>query len=300
MINGEPFFHEDVAVYAAELRAAVAAYYGRKYNLSGVGAAFWNTEYDGVTPLEFMNKWALDDLAKNMVLIQEARKRGIDAPQSYHDLEEEREVWNKSTDEIVYGPKTLGPAEYNSYRISGISEELKTILLNGELAPTAAQLKASFDSLNEESKTAPWLVSGVRFSWDESSGPGGEIRAAIERSLRQGSSPEETVDTLLALYPGLSHDNFEIDSRYISKEDYYEQERTEILSTASKGSCVSGPEGMPELYYVTGKTGGGILTFEQAPLLGRNKWINDQFGIFLEKKTKAASIILFNDADFGK
>ena len=300
MINGEPFFPEDVAVYAAELRAAVAAHYGKKYNLSNMGASFWNTKYDGTTPQEFMNKWALDDLAKNMVLIQEARKRGIDTPRTYHDIEAEREVWNQPTGEIVYGPKTLGPAEYNSYRISGISDELKTVLLKDELAPTAAQLKASFDSLGEGLKRAPWQASVVRFSWDASAAAGEEIRSALERLLRQGLSPQETVNTLSASYSGLAQEQLKIDSRYISKEDFYEQERAEILSTAGTGSCVAGPEGMPELYYVTEKTGGGILTFEEAPLLGRNKWINDQFEVFLNKKTKAASITLCNDADFDR
>lgn len=300
MINGEPFFQEDLAVYAAELRAAVAAHYGKKYGLSAVGASFWDTEYDGATPREFMNKLALNDLARNMVLIQQARKRGIDAPQTYHDLEEERAEWNNPGDEIIYGPKTLGPAEYNSYRISGISDELKTVLLKKELAPTTAQLKASFDSLNEGLKAAPWLASGVRFSWDAPAVPNGEIRAAIERSLGQGLSPEALVDTLSASYPGLSQEPFEVNSRYVSKEEAYDQELAAILSDAGKGSCVSGPEDRPELYYITEKMGGGILTFEQAPLLGRNKWINDQFDIFLTKKTKAARITLCSDADFGK
>ena len=297
MINGEPFFEENLAVYAAELRAAVAAYYGRKYNLVGMGAQFWDTKYDGATPREFLNNLALDDLSRNIVLIQEARARSIDTPDTFNDLEEERGDWNAPTDDIVYGPRTLGPAEYNSYRITGITDALKTVLLQNELAPTTAQLKAAFDSLDESQKTDYFQASGVRFSWDEGLNDE-EIRAELVGFLGQGISPEEIAVTMSALYPGFSLEDFEVHSRYVSRENRYDQERAEILRDAVEGTLLPGPMDLPELYYVTKKEGGGILTFEQAPILGRNKWINDQFEVFLDEKVKTARITLLADKDF--
>jgi hypothetical protein len=286
-VNGEPFFQEDVDVYALELRAAVAADYGRRYKLYGVGAKFWDTKYGGSTPNETLTKLALRDLVRNMVLIQEARRRGIDTPASYHDLETERANWNTRTDEIVYGPKTLGPAEYNTYRITGIINELKTSLLKKELAPTVDQLRAAYSSLPDELKQSPFRASGSLFKWDgEGPSPEAEIRAA----LRRGLEPEAVADSLAPSFPGLSQENFEFDSNYISKEDPYEQYLASVLETAVRGSVISSPQEQPKLYYVTEKIGGGILTFEQAPGLGRNKWINDQFELFLDKKVKAAKI----------
>jgi hypothetical protein len=88
-------------------------------------------------------------------------------------------------------------------------------------------------------------------------------------------------------------EDFELDSRYISKEDPYEQELSRILEKAKPGDLVAGPQERPDLYYVTGKEGGGIYTFEEAPGLGRNKWINDQFELFLDKKVKAAKVKIF-------
>jgi hypothetical protein len=75
--------------------------------------------------------------------------------------------------------------------------------------------------------------------------------------------------------------------------DVYEQARAAILENAAIGACVPGPEEGPELYYITGKEGGGYYSFEEAPGLGRNKWINDQFEAFLGKKIKEARITLF-------
>jgi hypothetical protein len=103
----------------------------------------------------------------------------------------------------------------------------------------------------------------------------------------------------LAGYPGLSHEDFEVHSRYVSKEDEYDQKRAAMLKNAVKGACVPGPDGRAELYYVTGKEGGGYYSFEEAPGLGRNKWINDQFEVFLSKKTESARIILFTEDDFN-
>ena len=294
MVNGEPFFQSDVDVYALELRAAVAAHYGRKYNLAGMGADFWEIKYDGQTPREFMEKLARDDLVKNMVLIQEARKRGIDTPATYHDLEHEREEWNTPVDDIVYGPRTLGPAEFNGYRLTGIRDELKTSLLRNELAPTAAQLRAAYNTLDDGLKTAPHLLSGIRFYWDEDSGSTDEIHSMLRQGIKAGTPPGELVENLSGIIPTLAQEAFDLNSRYVSREDSYQQELLSILEKTAKGSVVAGPEDRPELFYVTRKEGGHVMSFEEAPGLGRNKWINDQYEIFMDKKVKAARVTLFN------
>ena len=291
MINGEPFFPEDLAVYAAELRAAVAIRFGRMYNLSGMGADFWDTVYDGITPREFLNNAALNILARNMVLIQQARMRGIDTPDTYSDLEEERAAWNAPAEEIIYGPRTLGPAEYNSYRITGITNALMTSLLHNELAPTIDQLRAAFDSLDDGLKAAPFSASGVRFSWNAGL-DSDEIYAAVKRYIETGYSAEDIVKAMSALYPGISFEDFEVDSRFVSKEAGYDIERENILWDGYEGMIFPAPFGEPALYHVTHYEGGGIFSFEEAPGLGRNKWINDQFELFLEKKVRAARITL--------
>jgi len=296
-VNGEPFLQEDLNVYMAEHRAAVASHFGRRYNITFMGASFWDTEYDGTTPREFLTSIARQELVKNMVLIQQARIRGIDTPDTYSDLEKEREVWNTPTDEIVYGPRTLGPAEYKSYRITGISNALKTNLLRNELSPTIAQLRASFDSLPDINKIADVFSGGIRFTWNAGPFSNEEVFASIENLLRQGLPPEEVVRNL-SMYPGLTQEEFESDSRYVSREDPYEIELSNILREAPIGALVRGPEGWPSFYHVTHREGGGYYTFEEAPGLGRNKWINDQFEIFLEEKIKVSRITLFTDADF--
>jgi hypothetical protein len=290
LVNNEPFFQEDLDVYAAELRAAVAADYGRKYNLSGMGAGFWDTTYGSGSPRETLYQLAQRKLIRNMVLIQEARRRGIDTPASYHDLEAERAEWNKPSDEIMYGPQNYGPAEYNSYRITGITNELKTVLLKKELAPAKSQLRTAFASLPDDLKHAPYSASGIHFTWNsDGPSPAGKIRAA----LQAGFPPEEVVRSLAGSFPGLSWEDFELDSKTVSKEDSYQQNLARSLETASRGAFVSGPEKQAELYYVTRKEGGGLLTFEEAPGLGQNKWINDQFEIFLDKKVKAAKVKIY-------
>ncbi|MDR0709644.1 MAG: hypothetical protein LBF77_06230 [Spirochaetaceae bacterium] len=290
-VNGEPFFQEDLDVYALELRAAVAADYGRRYNLFGVGEKFWDAKYGKSTPRETLYKLALDSLVRNMVLIQEARKRGIDTPGSYHDLETERADWNAPSEEIAYGPRELRSAEFNSYRITGISDELKTALLK-EMTPGESQLRAAFDSLPSDLKHAPYFVSGDLFKWTGDSPAEGEIRAAFARGL----DAEGAIGELAASFPGLTREDFEFNSDYTSKEDPYEQELARLFEKTYSGAFIRAPQGRKALYHVTVKKGGGMLTFEEAPRLGQNKWINDQFEIFLNKKIKAARIKKFAPA----
>ena len=313
-INGEPFFTEDLNVYRSELRAAVAAYYGQKYSISSMGASFWDTRYDGITPMEHMTNLAINDLKKNMVIIQQARIRGIDTPAAYSDLEEERAAWNAPTDEIVYGPKTLAPMEFISYRLTGITDALKTELLKNELAPTEAQLRSSYADLPPHLKIAPYRASGTRFTWGESSDwerraqylevsdsdkkYNEEVFAAVTGLLGQGFSAEQVVNALSDLYPRLLHEEFSINSRAVSRAIEYDQALAENLREVKAGSCIPGPFDMPALYHISEKEGGAYYRFEEAPGLGRNKWINDQFELFIAQKIKEARVTLFSDEDF--
>ncbi|MDR0600028.1 MAG: hypothetical protein LBG84_08115 [Treponema sp.] len=293
-VNGDPFFQEDLDVYAAELRAGVAANYGREYGVSHMGAAFWDTKYGDSTPRETLYKLALERLIRNMVLLQEARGRGVDAPSSYRELESERENRNNPGGGMVYGPEELAPAEFNSYRIGGITDELKTILLKNELAPTARQLRGAFDSLPDEMKRAPYLVSGIRFYRADDPAPAGDaaaspgaaaLKTALEKSLKE-LSPEEAAKNLR-----LSREEFTIDSRYISKEDSRRRELAGLLENAVPGDIAALPGGS-EWYYVIKKEGGGAFSFEEAPGLGISRWINDQFEIFLDQRVQAAKVIM--------
>lgn len=296
VVNGEPFFQEDLNVYGLELRAAVAKHYGAKYNLSGMGASFWDTKYDGTTPRETITALAMDDLVRNIVLIQEARRRGIDAPKTYHDLETERTEWNTPTGEIVYGPKTFAPAEYNSYRISAIRDELKTALLKKELSPKESQLREIFAAIPDEMKRAPHTAFGVVFKWDDAD-RNGEVIAAVERELRMGLLPEGVFNKLSGSFPDLRTEDFEFNSRYVSKEDAYDQELAQLMADAVPGSVIRGPQGWPALYYVQKKEGGYALAFEEAPLLARNKWINEQFDLFLDKRVRKARVKLYTQVE---
>jgi len=292
-VNGEPFFYEDIAVFTIELRAAVAAHYWRKYNVSNMGADFWDTVYDGSTPREFLNKTALDELVRNMVLIQQARLRGIDTPAAYSDLETERAEWNTPTGDIIYGPQTLGPAEFNSYRITGITNELKRALLEKELSPTAQQLRAAFNSLDDSLKFDHFIAKGIRFFWNAGI-PNQEIRALLEPPLLEKYfTPQEIVSRLSVLYPSLNMEDFEIDSRLVSREAHYDIELENILwEYGSSDLIFPAPFEHPSVYYVTSFEGGGTIAFEDAPGLGLTKWINDQFDVFMNGKVQEARVTL--------
>ncbi|MDR2477338.1 MAG: hypothetical protein LBD18_06105, partial [Treponema sp.] len=70
----------------------------------------------------------------------------------------------------------------------------------------------------------------------------------------------------------------------------YDQELAQLMADAVPGSVIRGPQGWPALYYVQKKEGGHVFTFEEAPLLARNKWINDQFDLFLDERVRKARV----------
>jgi len=264
IVNRAPFFQEDLDIYAMELRAAVAVSYSRKYGIFGMGEDFWDTRYGAETPRETLNMMALGQLARNMVILEEARKRGLDAPGSYGALEAERAARNAAAEAggVVYGPLRAGPGEYASYRLTEVTNALKTALLQKELRPSEADLRAAYASLPEGLKTAPFTARGLRATPDPA-----------------GGAPLE--------------EPFEFSSAAMSREDPYQTALAAALEAARPGDTVAAPLGEPGWYRVEAKEGGHVMKFEEAPGLGRNKWINDRFEEFVRKRLGKA-FILFN------
>jgi hypothetical protein len=292
-INGEPFYAEELAMYADELRAAVAWEYSQKYHLDAVGARFWETRYDGVTPHETLNNRALAALVRNKVIMREARKHGITLSEDYRELMKELEDRNKkaAAGDIFYGPKSLDPMEYSSYRITEITDSLKFSLLQGELAPTETDLRRVFAELPEELKEKDYAASGFCFKWNEQEEPISLVKE-LQEAIQQGRSPEDTAAFLASGFPSLSWEEFSLNSGVISKEDRHQQNLIRLLYPANIGDYILSPT-RNALYYITTKEGGGLFRYEEAPGLARNKWINDQFEIFVNKKIAAASITIY-------
>jgi hypothetical protein len=273
-VNGAPVYADELRMYADADRAAVSVSFSKEHNLSATGADFWDTEYDGTTPRQALLDAAMKDAVRNKVIQQAAVARGITAPSDFRNVQQALKERNESQAAGgEYGPADMGIGEYDNYLMAQTIDDLKANLLDNELKPTDADLQAAFDSLDPTYKESPFTVTG----WLITPGPDSPAESDWHLDATNFSCPVAA-----------TCEEFSLDSANIGREDTDNLSRATALSTATVGDLV--PDTGGASIFVTQKTGGEPLTLDQAPQLGRNKWINDQFEVWVDNLVATASV----------
>lgn len=284
-VNGMPFYKEEYLLYEERYRAIIAGMISQKYDVSSSEKSFWEMKFDGLTPEEMLRSRALEDLIEDKVIQQEAIKRGITAPADFKQLKRSMEGQKSS-----FGPIERSAMEHSRYLTELAVDDLKGILLKTELLPEKEDLERAFDSLSLEIKKRDFTVVGVRFQWPDTEK---EIDKEIKEGLRQGEDPEEIFFKLIDFCPEIKMEEFILDTREIHREDTDSIQLSDLLFPLSQGETLLIESNQElRLYCIVKKEGGGYFTYEEAPKLGENKWINDQFERYIEQRVGEAEVKL--------
>lgn len=287
-VNGNVVYYDEIQMYADENKSVVIDEFSKKYGLEMLGNGFWDTQYDDITPREALYDRAISALVRNKVIQQQAVERKIVAPQNY----EEMIGGLQNSNPTEYGPTTMSPAEYNSYLMSSAIDDLKTELLNNELAPTEEQEREAFNSLPDEVKETEFSLKGYLVTWQDDTT---NLQEQVQILMTQELGFEESINKLSETIQDLQIEPFEFNSEDVHREDISSIELSEKLIKMETGDMLE-VDNEKSLYYITEKEGGELLTYEQAPNLGRNKWINDAFETFINEKVQQAEVNINKDA----
>lgn len=301
-VNGDPFYRDELLMYAGRHRAGISARYSREYDLPGTGEHFWTTEYGGTLPVDALLDAALQELVQEKVTQQECVRRGIVAPLDFLSVEQSLQAENENRQSTlaagghVFGTTQYTLDQYSDYLMTMAEDDLKASLLEGEDAPGEQQLRAAFDSLDEGLKRKDFSAAGYAFYWDADASldAGAE---ALTQALEGGADPQALPEQLAGSLPGLGVTAIDLDTRQVSKDDTMGSHLTDVLfSMEEGGSLAELYNGYNNLYYLTEKSGGGYYTYEEAPGLGENKYVNDTFDALVERLAGEAVLECDRDA----
>lgn len=300
-VNGQDIYADELAMYAVRHRAAVAAAFSTAHGLAGTGADFWTTEYDGEHPVDALLQAAMTELTRDHVVAAACNAYGITAPanflqlQSALDAENDDRTQTLNTGGYVFGTEQYSLDQYSDYQLTQATDELKTVLLQGDWAPTEAQLDAAFATLDESLTRKDFTAAGWAFLWPQSAEEENAqnlaaAQIAIEQALADGADPQNLPTLLKGTLPELRVQPIELDSLQRSKDDVWSDILTDVLFDVEVGqSCTSTATGENAVYYLTEKSGGGRYTRDQAPRLAESAYINAAFDAWLAEQTAAAT-----------
>lgn len=153
-IGGEPITQEEVDYFRMRDRAEVVNDFAEKYGISDF-SDFWETEYDGITPAEYLEKTAIEDAKDAKIRLIIMKEKGIYDTCSFADFKASAEKYNKehAEDKPTVGINTINLDSFYTYYISTGEIELKNILAENELKPSEDEIKSEMeknDNLTEQ------------------------------------------------------------------------------------------------------------------------------------------------------
>lgn len=220
-------------IYAGELRdqmnrdrAQIITHFEEEYG-AVMDDNFWDTEYDGVTPMEYLRDTAMESVKEYKIQMGLAVKYGLRTKSdlSYESFEKALSEENTersqkvASGQPIYGPQVYSKDTYYEYTLSNLIIRLKeSMSVKGEpLYATDEEYKAYYeeikDTLYAKQDTAEFRVYEVTFRGADNDSAIKEEKAIemmsdVHRILGEADSPEAAEQTVKSLYPDVNQRDY--------------------------------------------------------------------------------------------
>ena len=144
VVNGEAITAEEKEYFSSRYRAQIINDYSEKYGIKDF-SEFWDTEFDGKTPRQALEEYALKQAAEAKIKLVLMRENEIYDDISFSALKAKAEKYNKEHENQKgnVGLNTVNMASFYTYYISNGEMELKNILAESMLKPSQTELEAA-------------------------------------------------------------------------------------------------------------------------------------------------------------
>lgn len=149
-VDGYGVKEEEYLLFLRDQKAATANHYWVNYKVQP-DSAFWETEFDGQTPLQYAKEKALQALVRAKQEFILAKEWKIADYKNYDEMmedmaEENRDRAEKQSEgDVIYGLSEFAPFTYYNYLNNNVRSELKYDLAK-RIEPTKEQLLAVYEA----------------------------------------------------------------------------------------------------------------------------------------------------------
>ena len=132
-----PVYEDEFKDYMKDEYANTCSYFSRMYGAQ-IDENFWHTEFDGITPTDYLKEKARETLVEEKLVALVALDMGLEIETDY---EEKRMHWGEankqrsmmaSRNQPVYGPIELDWRQYKTDVLGNLTQEIKNTLYAGK------------------------------------------------------------------------------------------------------------------------------------------------------------------------
>ncbi|MEE1025145.1 MAG: hypothetical protein U0L48_08805 [Acutalibacteraceae bacterium] len=132
-VDGMKIYAGEVKLHMNEIKTDVIEYFEQNYSVTA-GNDFWDTEFDGVTPAEYLRNEALSASVRCRLELELGVEYGIVKDASYDAFVDEMKEVNSvnqskiDNGEPIYGQSEYSESTYHMYRMSNLRIELQEVM----------------------------------------------------------------------------------------------------------------------------------------------------------------------------
>lgn len=233
-LQNEPITLQEYSGYAYDFIAQAGMKFATAYNADVNDADFWNTEFEGETPLLWVKKQAEERMRAEKGMQILAKQLGLKESVNWTDQQKEFAAENEARrqkaekGEVIYGPLQFTRAQFGSYWQSGVEQMVEDHVKKNLVNPTKAEVEECYERNEPKMSRMNFSAKVGVFSWmpDGAQPDKGQLEFLLEQKM----SPQEIADRL-----NVTYDEYTVNTREMGKENSDYQAVVELLRTAEEG-----------------------------------------------------------------
>lgn len=250
-----------IGMFADGLSNGVLQTFAADHGIDSYGSDIWTRSFDGQSPIDALSDAVQSALADDCATLAAARSLGVD------------------TGDVTGVPSEASGGPLDAYSawtasLATLADDMREAILTTD-KPSEEALRDAFSRIDPELLGADASFEAIRVA-------GSEIPAdtsALAAAAASGSL-DDAVAAVQRLLPNASASALTLDSQSVSKEDTEAQRLLGLLGGSQPGAIVRDDADDSEAgsvwLIVHAASGGGTLTFEQAPRLARVQYANER------------------------
>lgn len=300
-INGEQVEKEEFKLFLNKNRSLI---YNKFHKTNGAEYSrnFWTTDFDGTTPEKELKQAVLQEIIKIKVQQHLAKQNGLLQDTRYsaflaglkRENSKRKDIMGKNG--VIYGPQQYDEPGYYDYVFSNMVISLQDKLSQDKFAISDKKLREYFDSVKDRLYKLPDTIK-TGWIYIPTSGDNQNIINEKMKKIKSEIEAGKSFDDIKNVYQSKKQPDIVFAERILDRSTARSDAFSDPLLAKIANSLDSGKtsdifeeNGSINLLFCFSRTSGGYLAFDECKDNVRKKYVEGQYGKYIDELVKAAVV----------
>ena len=293
-VDGAKIYAGELKLQTDSKKAEVLSYFEDKYDITA-DKDFWTTEFDGITPEQYLKKQALEEVKRYKLQLCLGQKYGLVDDLSFKGLKNAQISVNNENEkkiaagQAIYGQREYSLTSYYEYRLSNLQLDLqKCMSKQGEpLYADKTALKSYYESVKDKYYKKQDTAKFIMLSVSVKDADGRAEKEMLDNAARliESEGIDKAKNEITRKYGEIKWSEITLDEgnySSLSKQNQSLYEQAISIKKKELTGAVRDSDGFKMLYCVS-KDGAGYKSFEEVETTLSSQYVQDKYEQYVDE-----------------